>query len=415
MRSGAIAASSRASTATLSTACARRSSRSASRTSCASCCAGSTSRPARSRGQARPARGCRPAPGFRHTRRRLGAPHPAGACRGLQGLLARRAVHLRRRHLGAARPAARTVATNLDAWLRRTPRRRSRWPGASTCRWLVAGDPQRRFDRRPREAGAGREILDLLSAQGALFYDDIVEGSGRLPTDVERGLWDLVARGLATADGFQALRSLMASTKKRNFRRPQRARLFRTLSVSWHPLRPLVAAPDAWRQLLPRCRTGRWTEALAEAWAEQLLFRYGVVFRDLTQRENVHRPLARDPARTPPHGGAGPRARRPLRRRLLRRAVRAPRGRRIPPQGPRAPRRRASSSASAPSTRSTSPASSSPASAFPPSTRMLSSTAMVSQSTPRKWRRSRSASRPPGASATTAHPELVEGPSRRSH
>jgi ATP-dependent Lhr-like helicase len=27
------------------------------------------------------------------------------------------------------------------------------------------------------------------------------------------------------------------------------------------------------------------TEALAEAWAEQLLFRYGVVFRDLTLRE----------------------------------------------------------------------------------------------------------------------------------
>jgi len=28
-------------------------------------------------------------------------------------------------------------------------------------------------------------------------------------------------------------------------------------------------------------------EELAEAWAEQLLFRYGVVFRDLTQRESV--------------------------------------------------------------------------------------------------------------------------------
>ena len=80
-------------------------------------------------------------------------------------------------------------------------------------------------------AGAGRDILDLLAARGALFYDDIASASGRLPTDVERGLWDLVARGLITADGFQALRSLMASTKRRNFQRPQRARLFRSLAV----------------------------------------------------------------------------------------------------------------------------------------------------------------------------------------
>ena len=32
------------------------------------------------------------------------------------------------------------------------------------------------------------------------------------------------------------------------------------------------------------------TEELAEAWAEQLLFRYGVVFRDLARQENVSVP-----------------------------------------------------------------------------------------------------------------------------
>ncbi len=32
------------------------------------------------------------------------------------------------------------------------------------------------------------------------------------------------------------------------------------------------------------------TEELAEAWAEQLLFRYGVVFRDLRQRESMSIP-----------------------------------------------------------------------------------------------------------------------------
>jgi ATP-dependent Lhr-like helicase len=196
-------------------------------------------------------------------------------------------------------------------------------------------------DLGPRPArGAPAEIHQLLQARGALFYDDIVAHTRRLPTDVERGLWDLVARGLATADAFQALRSLMASSKKRNFRRPQRARLFRTLSVSGTPsgrwsLLPEISAhpepveghssPAETEPPMPigeaevgarngderagRAKTDRehprqrlererdlaadrqlLIEDLAEAWAEQLLFRYGVVFRDLTRLENISIP-----------------------------------------------------------------------------------------------------------------------------
>ena len=232
--------------------------------------------------------------------------------------------------------------------------------------WLLAGIRNGNGTQGP-QAGAGRDILDLLAARGALFYDDIARASGRLPTDVERGLWDLVARGLVTADGFQALRSLMASTKRRNFQRPQRARLFRSLAVGlpsgrWSLLptgdypsgdnprvdasrwdahnaalnAPSVAAhPEGSKEgaepphseerkrrqagglgVSPTLssRAGGWdegrlaeqdggtrgpeghgggvsdrlvTEDLAETWAEQLLFRYGVVFRDLVQRENI--------------------------------------------------------------------------------------------------------------------------------
>ncbi len=170
--------------------------------------------------------------------------------------------------------------------------------------WLVAGvrwnatrptssthpDPPGRTEGSAAapSRGAAAEIYDLLSAKGALFYDDIVAATRRLPGDVERGLWDLVARGLATADGFQALRSLMASTKKRSFRRPQRARLFRTLAVSgvpsgrWSLLPSTFISDETDEQLL--------TEELAEAWAEQLLVRYGVVFRDLVRSENVSVP-----------------------------------------------------------------------------------------------------------------------------
>jgi ATP-dependent Lhr-like helicase len=148
--------------------------------------------------------------------------------------------------------------------------------------WLVAGVRNSNGPEAPR-AGAAADIMDLLRSQGALFHDDIAAGSRRLPTDVERGLWELVARGLATADGFQALRALMASTRKRQFRRPQRARLFRTLAVS--------GVPSGRWSLLPSVDREQWsTEELAEAWAEQLLFRYGVVFRDLVQREDISVP-----------------------------------------------------------------------------------------------------------------------------
>jgi ATP-dependent helicase Lhr and Lhr-like helicase len=158
--------------------------------------------------------------------------------------------------------------------------------------WLVAGIRNGSRAESPK-TGAAAEIFDLLSAKGALFYDDIVAATRRLPGDVERGLWDLVARGLATADGFQALRSLMASTKKRSFRQPRRARLFRSLATSGIPsgrwsLLPATTAlseapegPDD-AQL--------FVEELAEAWAEQLLFRYGVVFRDLVRSENLSVP-----------------------------------------------------------------------------------------------------------------------------
>jgi ATP-dependent Lhr-like helicase len=159
----------------------------------------------------------------------------------------------------------------------------------SDLAWLVAGVRNGSGVVGAPKVGAAAEVHELLSAKGALFYDDIVAATRRMPGDVERGLWDLVARGLATADAFQALRSLMASTKKRSFRRPQRARLFRTLAVS--------GVPSGRWSLLPETIVGNdvddeqmWIEELAEAWAEQLLFRYGVVFRDLVRSENVSVP-----------------------------------------------------------------------------------------------------------------------------
>ena len=71
------------------------------------------------------------------------------------------------------------------------------------------------------KAGAAAEVRALLSTRGALFFDEIVNGTRRLSSDVERGLRELVAWGLVTADGFQGLRQLVGRTSHSG--RPRRS------------------------------------------------------------------------------------------------------------------------------------------------------------------------------------------------
>ena len=130
--------------------------------------------------------------------------------------------------------------------------------------------------------GAAHEILTLLRDRGALFFDEIVRATHRLPSDVEDGLRELVAHGLIHADGFAALRHL-AGRRARGRRRR----------------RPTYGAGGVFMGIAP---AGRWAlvnasapevdslEELAETAAEVLLARYGVFFRDLMARESIALP-----------------------------------------------------------------------------------------------------------------------------
>jgi ATP-dependent Lhr-like helicase len=131
-------------------------------------------------------------------------------------------------------------------------------------------------------SGYGREVLDALRANGALFHSELQATTGRLPTEVEEGLWDGVARGLVSADGFNAVRSLLhARTRFARRQRPYRRPGSR-------------GRRGTWRQGVE----GRWTllaaaapiddvEELAETAAWQLLLRWGVVFRDVYLEERL--------------------------------------------------------------------------------------------------------------------------------
>ena len=151
--------------------------------------------------------------------------------------------------------------------------------------WLLRAQ---RGDAVPLEPGAGPalDVLGALRERGALFHSELVALTGRLPIEVEQGLWDLVARGLVAADGYQAVRTLLGSrdrwargSAQRRMRRGLRrgARGAPSAEGRWAPF-PAVVAAEA-EPFDP--------EELAEAVAEQLLARWGVVFRDLLARENL--------------------------------------------------------------------------------------------------------------------------------
>ncbi len=177
-----------------------------------------------------------------------------------------------------------------------TPRRGSATPSRATpitfalredLSWLLRAA---RGDLVPAEPahGAARDVLDALRAGGAMFHSELRNATGRLPIEVEEGLWDLVARGIVTADGFQAVRSLLSARQawKRRQRHEQRLRAGGRRSATWRE-----GGEGRWALLPTSGPEGDSdNETIAEQVAGQLLARWGVVFWDLMARENLTLP-----------------------------------------------------------------------------------------------------------------------------
>ena len=132
-------------------------------------------------------------------------------------------------------------------------------------------------------SGAAKEILEVLSTRGASFQPDIAKLSRRLPSEVDDALWQLVAAGRATADGFTPLRRISNGTLPalRRSSRLRRRKRQRPPTTRWSVLQPL-APPD-----------NAVAEDAIKSRAFQLLKRYGVMGRELLAREPMA-PLWRD-------------------------------------------------------------------------------------------------------------------------
>jgi ATP-dependent Lhr-like helicase len=133
--------------------------------------------------------------------------------------------------------------------------------------WLLESQP-------PSEgvSPAAREVAEALRQRGASFLPELVKATGQLTSQVEDSLWELAAAGIVTADGFENLRALV-DPKRRRGEGSSRFKMPRHAAGRW----ALMQFPSA----------GASHEERADAFARQLLNRWGVVFRDLLARETL--------------------------------------------------------------------------------------------------------------------------------
>lgn len=135
--------------------------------------------------------------------------------------------------------------------------------------------------------GCASEVMEALAGRGALFQSDLIDMTGRQPAEIEDALWDGVARGLLTADGFRAVRSLFTRRAQDAVAGRRRLRRGGRLSGGGLGAGRLTAHTGGRWSLLPPPLDECDPDELAEAVAEQLVVRWGVVFRDLLARENI--------------------------------------------------------------------------------------------------------------------------------
>jgi ATP-dependent Lhr-like helicase len=135
--------------------------------------------------------------------------------------------------------------------------------------WMTPRHPGAELSENNGLSHGAQIVLDFLRQRGASFFADIVRGTNKLKAEIETALWELVAAGLVTADGFDNLRSLIDPKRR--------------------------AGQGSGRATRPRHNAGRWAllhtdevverPRAVEAACWMLLRRYGIVVRDVLARE----------------------------------------------------------------------------------------------------------------------------------
>jgi ATP-dependent helicase Lhr and Lhr-like helicase len=151
--------------------------------------------------------------------------------------------------------------------------------------------PGSRFEvRSSSEAGPTEEretrVVEYLKAHGASFFPQIHDGvGGGYPGETLDAIWSLVWRGLLTNDALHALRAYCAPVSTKRVKR-MHVQAGATAGFRSRRTTP-PAAQGRWSLNAAAFAEGRSATAWSHAVAQQLLIRYGVVFRETAHAEDL--------------------------------------------------------------------------------------------------------------------------------
>jgi ATP-dependent helicase Lhr and Lhr-like helicase len=179
--------------------------------------------------------------------------------------------------------------------------------------WLTLSAPLEATEFSPDT----NRTVEALAQAGALFFGELVQKTGLLPSRLERSLAELTAQGCVTADSFEGLRALLVPEEKRApFASAERRRhhkavtslefagrwsLLRNAGIAANPesrrtnslvgeaMNPSSISDQALTDSVPGALSVRGVarEHAVEAFARVLLRRYGVVFRRILEQESL--------------------------------------------------------------------------------------------------------------------------------
>jgi ATP-dependent Lhr-like helicase len=129
-----------------------------------------------------------------------------------------------------------------------------------------------------------QRVVEYLRTHGASFFQQVHDGvGGGYPGETLDAVWNLVWRGLVTNDSFQALRAYCAraASSAKSGKRVHQQSGFRSRRTT------PPTAQGRWSLNAVAFAEGRSATAWSHAIAQQLLTRYGVVFRETAHAENL--------------------------------------------------------------------------------------------------------------------------------
>ena len=130
---------------------------------------------------------------------------------------------------------------------------------------------------QPLLSSTASHVYETLTASGSVFFDELQEITGLLPSQLETALSELVNAGQVTSDSFQSLLKLVTGHKPKRKIARRIGRTQQPFAGRWSAIKLSDDDPS----------TAAYSDDYLKAVCKLLLKRYGVIFYSVLQRESA--------------------------------------------------------------------------------------------------------------------------------